>query len=557
MVWVACDAGGPNWGKDFTRDETQFHGHYGETLHGSRRLRLRALRGEQLYEPAVSLPQRLNRLHPRRIQHSDTDEYKRFYELPQLVRDGSGRLWMVFRLNRQGYAGHPRQGVHWEIYATTFDRGRWIEPVLLAVSDGRQNQKAGAAAVPDGLVLAWSTGDHLQDIPQRLRAGSLRRVLPGGENMAALPLEPVPGDRADTPPEPEIRSWPMIAGGERYQVFFGDLHRHTSISLCFPTADGCLVDAYRYALDAARLDFLGITDHTRDTDPYPWWRSQKAADWFNVPGRLATLYSYERSNGTVNGGHRNVFFIERGRPVLRSDAHFGAVGVRPPRSTAPDVSLYPELRRLGGLTAAHTPGYSPKQMRGTWTYHDPQVEPFAEIIQTFRRDYLRPGPPEWPDARVRGNLPEEASVWFALARGYKLGFVASSDHHATHTSYACVWATECSRAAVFEALRARRTYAATDKILLEFRLEDHALGETVRWSTDRPPVFTIRVRGTQPLADVQVVRNREVIWRDRPGQREFRTVIRDTERPAGSAFYYVRVLQDDNNMAWSSPIWVQ
>ena len=53
-------------------------------------------------------------------------------------------------------------------------------------------------------------------------------------------------------------------GGKRYELFFGDLHRHTDISLCFAPSDGSIDDAYRYAIDAAPLDFLGITDHTHD-----------------------------------------------------------------------------------------------------------------------------------------------------------------------------------------------------------------------------------------------------------------------------------------------------
>jgi hypothetical protein len=53
-------------------------------------------------------------------------------------------------------------------------------------------------------------------------------------------------------------------GGEELRLYFGDLHRHTDLSLCFPFFDGSLDDAYRYGIEVARLDFLGVTDHTRD-----------------------------------------------------------------------------------------------------------------------------------------------------------------------------------------------------------------------------------------------------------------------------------------------------
>lgn len=558
LVWVAWDAAGPNWGKDYLRDTTSYKGRYGETLHASRRIGMRAFRpdgsGGEWVEPQSPLPQEITKLHPEKILHSDTDEIKRFYELPQLVRDGDGRLWTLFRLNRQGYAGHPRMGANWEFYATTYADGRWLEPMLLPVSKGRQNQHVSAAVAKGGrLDIAWSTGDHHVDLPQTVRVGRLPKI-------SAKPVDPPTraSERAvaeKSPEEPLVRSWKMQRKGEEYQVYFGDLHRHTDISLCFPTADGCLVDAYRYALDAARMDFLAVTDHTRDTDPLPWWRTQKTNDLFLVKDVFAPIYGYERSNGVAGGGHRNVFFLERDQPVFRGDAHYSGSGDERPDNNNPDVALYPHLRGRKALTAAHTPGYSKKAGRGTWTYNDPQVEPIAEIIQTFRRDYERPGKPQWPDARDRSSIAEESSLWYALAKGHKLGFIASSDHHATHTSYACVWAKGPSREEIFEGLQNRRTYAATDKIMLEVRMNEAAMGEEI--AGPARPELRIRARGTAPIEEVQIVRNRKVIGRLKPDAVEFETTFRDPEPPGGAAYYYVRLRQNDNGMAWGSPIWVR
>ena len=553
-VWVAYDAAGPNWGKDYTRDATTFKNQYAEPLHANRRLGLRAVVDGKVKEPASPLPQKINKLRPEKVNHSDVDEYKRFHELPHLQRDGSGRLWVLFRQNRQGYAGHPPMGANWECYATTFADGSWLEPALLPQSVGRQNQQVSTALDETGRIhAAWSAGDHLIDLSQRVYIGTLPELAGNGEEP---PLVPAKIERARPSPEPVVRGWPIHNKGETYQVYFGDLHRHTTISLCTPTIDGCLVDAYRYALDAARLDFLAVTDHTRDTDPFPWWRTQKANDLFYAKGTLVPIYAYERSNGVVGGGHRNVFFLERDWPVFRSDAHYSWTKESPPEDNTPDAALYPHLRGKDAFTAAHTPGYSRKAQKGTWTYHDPQVEPLAEIIQTYRRDYERPGAPQWPDARTRGNVAEEASLWYALARGNRLGFIASSDHHATHTSFACVWAKGLTREDVFEGLRSRRTYAATDKIILDVRMGDALMGQETVAGPD-VPALTIHVRGTAKVEEIQVVRNRTVVASFAPGEVEVTTTFRDDQYPGGAAYYYVRVRQADNNMAWGSPIWVK
>ncbi|NOX55602.1 MAG: hypothetical protein GXP27_14420, partial [Planctomycetes bacterium] len=71
IVWVAYDAAGPNWGKDYSRNVTRFHGNYAETLHGARRLELRAIVDGKVLMPGVPLPQKLNRIRPRKIIHSD------------------------------------------------------------------------------------------------------------------------------------------------------------------------------------------------------------------------------------------------------------------------------------------------------------------------------------------------------------------------------------------------------------------------------------------------------------------------------------------------------
>jgi len=558
-VWVAYDAAGPNWGKDVAGSKTTYRGVYAEPIHTNRRVELRAYSDGTVVAAKVKFPQRLDTLRPSDVAHRVMGEVRRFYEMPHLARDHSGRLWVFFRLNRQGYADAPQPAL-WEAYATTMIGDKWLEPILLPQSWGRQNQRVSAVAVSrqaafeqsggdvasrllPGLYCAWSRGrHHKRDTAQKIRIGKLPPVDGRVTEPATIPCDLPPVTAAS---EPVIKSWKLHRGGQAYQVYFGDLHRHTEISWCYPTLDGCAVDAMRYAMDAARLDFLAITDHTRDTDPYPWWHTQKVNDLFYIHDIFSSIYGYERSNLTPGGGHRNVFFVERDWPVMRGESYYQDISQSPPGRLDPPAALYPKLRGKKALTVAHTPNYSRSEMLGTWSYNDSEVEPLVEIYQGFRRSYERPD---------QGVL-DEASVWYALNKGYRLGFIASSDHVSTHMSYACVWATGVTREELFEAMRARRTYAATDKILLDVRIGEALMGEETR--VFGKPKLKIHALGTDLIDEIQIIKNAQVVARLTPETREVRTTFTDDQYAGEPAWYYVRLHQANGSMAWGSPIWVK
>lgn len=548
-VWVAYDAAGPNWGKDFRNVPTINKGKYAEPLHASRRLEMRCLIDGVVFRPSVALPQKLPPDRIPAIERTSAPKPTkptRFYEYPQLARDGDGRMWLFFRQCRQGYCPHPPKGHHWNLYATSFTSKGWLEPIQLPRSQGRQNQRVSFAVGPTGrLECAWADGNRFASVDRKYVAlhGTLPKVI---EKPADLPLEEIeldePGSTASAPKVP----WTIERDGKEYHLYFGDLHRHTNISRCAPTIDGCLTDAHRYALNAVELDFLAITDHTRDVNPFAWWRTQQAVDLFHIPGRYIPIYAYERSNDNAGGGHRNVFFLNRGQEVSRSDHWYMGRGL-PRRDANPDTTLYPWMKERGGaLTAAHTPAYSAAAKRGTWTYNDPQVEPVAEVFQGFRRSYVRPGK----------SVREEASVWYALRKGHRLGFIASSDHISTHQSYACIWATEKTREALFEGLQARRTFAATDRIALDVRIGNALMGEELAHEGSEIAV-QIRAVTTAPVQEIEVVRSGQVIGKLHPRGRDVDTRFVDKKPLPGKSYYYIRLEQEDGGLAWGSPIWVK
>jgi len=534
-VWIAYDVGTLNWGRDYSGWRASFPAPPDSgPLHGARTFRIACYRNGRLYSVPQQVPQDTEPYQTSRVKYESIG-VRRFYERPHFTFDGNGNLWCFYRMNRQGYIGHPKGGARWRIYGVCFRGGGWSAPVLVGRSVGRNDQKVSCALGKGGeIYLAYATGNYFvgSEIDYdvciaRVDCAEAKAPPPLGER-----LKPKSRQAREEPTPPKT----VKINGKEYIVCYGDLHRHTEISLCTPTIDGSVVDAYRYAIDVARLDFLAITDHTRDTRPYPWWLTQKLTDLFFLDREFITFYAYERSNPGRTGGHRNVIFKRRGQEVYR----FGP---------EPWV-LWKLLRGKEAITIPHTPTYDRKAQRGTWDYNDPNFETLVEIFQAYRKSYELPPGGATPDARKR----DFSSVWHALERGYKLGFIASSDHWSTHLSYACVYSEAKTRDAIFEAMRRRHTYAAMDKILLKFTMYGRLMGE--EFELAKPPVLDVLIHGTKKIKRVDIVRNNAFIHTFKPEAPvvEFSYLDRKAER--GVNYYYVRAEQEDGTMVWSSPIWV-
>jgi hypothetical protein len=552
-LWAAWDEAGPQWGKD-----TGFlYGGHQRTdtsrLYASRSIRVRCLADGKWQDLAADLSAIL------------PTAMKEYIELPQLQTDREGRLWMAFRHRtcrtprEDGWCARGR----WDVFATAYIGDRWLAPVELARSGGRNDMRIASQLGTDGTVTFAYASDNRQwsmpGMPPRNHHIAISRF---GGAPAVAPLKLVAGERkVARPPQvhpkeaeqvARIRNYKIEAGGRTYKIYRGDLHRHTDISGDGP-GDGSLMDLHRYAIDAAAMDFVLVADHNMgDDNEYCWWRTQQANDLYTVPGKFISMYGYERSV-RYPVGHRNVIWTERGHRTL-------PVPTKPlPAALKTDTArLYDYLRRTGGICTLHT---SASDQGTDWNDpHDSELEPFVELFQGYHTSYEYLGAPKAIDGKsdmIHGVYREDGFVTRALEKGYKLGFQSSSDHISTHVSYACIIAEEFSRKGLVDAMKKRHTYAATDNIILDVRLGNNLMGDEVRAAR---PTFDVVVVGTAALAVVEIFRGTQVVHSERPTGAEVRFRWQDAmQLPAGdkAAYYYVRVQQQDGNMAWGSPIWVK
>jgi len=564
-IWVAYEVGEHGWGKDqgllIRRDPQP-----GALLNADRQVQVRVFDGDVVLSP---LPELAGLFPNREPQHGLPE--RPLLANPLLAVDGGGRVHLVVRsLHTRG--GWAEQCRPWVVTATG---DGWSEPALVPYSEsGRVSMFSSAAPAPDGaLWVAWAR-DNLPsysvfvNLPEetvienvycaRFEPGELAAGERLGEPVdAVFDARPV-GHPNEVEDVARIRSWRVRVGGRSYRVLRGDTHRHTEMSMDLRAMpDGSVLDFYRYMMDAAAMDWGMISDHQFGSDrEYWWWLEEKLADMFHAPEGYVPVFGYECSVGWPNG-HRNIIHAKRGvmpvpffqPPAMPLRPHVGTDQVIPDDTKL----LYQSIRASGGIAIPHT---SATSMGTDWRDNDPELEPVVELAQGDRRNYEYLGAPlSDPEEEAAGESRYGSGfVANAWAKGYRLGVILSSDHLSTHQSYALVWAEDRSRDAILEALRARRTYGATDNIVLEFWIGDHFMGE--EFAADQVPAIRIKVAGTDVVSDIHVIRNNRSIYQNPGGSREVSLSFRDMDPEPGTNFYYLRVQQQNRQTAWSSPIWV-
>jgi hypothetical protein len=153
-----------------------------------------------------------------------------------------------------------------------------------------------------------------------------------------------------------------------------------------------------------------------------------------------------------------------------------------------------------------------------------------------------------------GGYQEEGMVWNALAKGYRLGTTSSSDHGSTHISYSLVYTPKNDREAILDSIRKRHTYGSTDNLIVEAWANGHFMGD--EFTTSERPSLQFKVRGTAPIPRIDLVRNNQYIYTSSPEKREAEINYVDMEAKPGLNYYYFRVQQEDGEIAWASPIWI-
>ena len=326
---------------------------------------------------------------------------------------------------------------------------------------------------------------------------------------------------------------------ERDQIFWGEIHGHTEMSDGIGSFEGLYFDAKHNG----HLDFAAAADHACYFSDNQWEWMQDVTNSFNRDNQFCTLIGYEWAG---NQGHRNIYTSENRLKLFR--------GMYEPTENL-DV-VYREFDGMENIVAGPHTGHT----GDFWKFHNRNVERFLEIYSMW------------------GHFDALASK--LLNEGAVLGFTGGGDCHSGKvffspedrygqgktphfTSYAIKYKCgimaalmkELNRKQLIYALRNRKTYATTsDRILVDFSVSGLKMGETGRTND---VVLKAVIHGCDKIRKVEIVKNGRIVHIEKPHMLDFILNWQDNKIEKGRYWYYIKITQVNDEVAYTGPVWVE
>ena len=303
----------------------------------------------------------------------------------------------------------------------------------------------------------------------------------------------------------------------KYQLYWGDLHNHNGVGY----AKGSL----ERSIDIARehLDFFAFTGHASWHDMVPM-TGDRQQHW--IKGFKAHRDHWPATRRMIQEANDDTFVA-----LLGYEWHSSRYGdwclIFPGDQDTlflPDTveELFDFAEEQRALAIPHHVAYKTDWRGANWNHFRPSITPVVEIFSE-QGCTLSDRSPYPMILHSNGARLSSNTVLHQLKRGLRPGFIASTDDHfgypgAYGEGLAGVWAEELTPQGIFEAVRAKRTVAATgDRIETMFLLNNQFMGSELEYVRHRN--IDVSVKAPDSIDSIELIRNGEVIRRDFPEDR--------------------------------------
>lgn len=308
-----------------------------------------------------------------------------------------------------------------------------------------------------------------------------------------------------------------------FQVYYGNLHSHTSYS----DGEQTPWDAYVYAKDVAGLDFLAVTDHMEQLSSSEYTQIQSSAQLSTVNGTFVGIAGYEWSSPYY--GHVNVFNTTEMSSVL---------------------------------TYSNWSGFR------DWMMERPDA--FAQFNHPGDESYFN----NWYDFEYKGEQTDasfaliefqniqQADDWYELSlnKGWHLSPVWNQDNHSPdwgtkNEGRAGLWCSDLSLNSIYDAIKLGRTFATMDRnAMVWLESNNNAMGSRCARYADMP--FTIKLNDSDNEAWTSIeIRSSNGLIMQFTSAGNLDTTINLSLYT--DAYIYIRAIQADGDYVWSSPLYLE
>lgn len=366
------------------------------------------------------------------------------------------------------------------------------------------------------------------------------------------------------------KSWSFTVGEAQYQLYFGQLHSHTTYSDGSGSLDAAL-DYVKNLPESANVDFVAFTDHSNYFDKSgsanpegalydmglateyskeTWAAYKKAAAEFNASqSDIVALAGFEMT-WSGGPGHINTFntpgIVSRNNTTLNNktaDAGMKAY-----------YALLSQPEGADSLSQFNHPG-STFGTFSDFSYWDPVIDSRIFMVEVGNGE---------GQIGAGGYYPSYEYYTMALDKGWHVAPTNNQDNHKGKWGNAndardVILTDDFSEQGLYNAIRAMRMYATEDKNLeLYYTVNDLPLGSSI---AEAPDKLNISVQVSDPdatdaISKVEVIVNSGKVaytWDDP-------AVLAAGDLACALdpdySYYYIRVTEADGDLAVTAPVWV-
>ncbi len=338
---------------------------------------------------------------------------------------------------------------------------------------------------------------------------------------------------------------------DRYNIYFGQLHSHTSYS----DGAGTCKDAYDHAKTVPNLDFLAVTDHSNSFDNdtnasisdgsmSSEWTEGNALAKSETTDDFVGLFGYEMtwSNGL---GHINTFNTEGFQS--RSQSEYSAY------STALQKYYATLKTQPDSISQFNHPGTTFGDF-SDFAYYDDDIDKVITTIEVGNGEGA---------IGSSGYFPSYEYYQRALDKGWHVAPTNNQDNHKglwgdANTARSVVLADSLTQDNIYDAMRNYRVYATEDNDLNIYYtldgydmgtiLEEGQTGKTVELKAD------LKDATDESIGKVQVITNGGLVLDEKDVTSNNETVTFNVEN--NYSYYYLKITQKDGDIAVTAPVWV-